>query len=80
LARAQRAARATEAPAGAAARILVSFRIPLDLHNRLQNAVDALSGPPERLKIINVAQTALEREVERLEKKHNGGKPFPQRP
>lgn len=57
----------------------VSFRVPADVHERFLNAIDALSGPPERLRYTAVGRAMLEREVERLEKKHNGGKPFPQR-
>lgn len=68
-----------KAPAASTQRVL-SFRVPDDLNDRFLNAVDALSGPPERLTYVSLGRAAIEREVERLEKKHNSGKPFPQRP
>lgn len=57
----------------------VTFRVEDELHERFLNAVDALSGPPERLRYVSVLRSALEREVDRLEKKHNASKPFPAR-
>ncbi len=58
-----------------------SIKITLedDLHHRLRDAVDALSGPPERLRLTDVLRSAIEREVKRLETKHHDGKPFPRR-
>jgi len=38
-----------------------------------------LAGPPARLTLAGLAETALRRELERLKKTHNGGKAFPRR-
>ncbi len=54
-------------------------RIPFDLDERLRNAVVALSGPPKRLTMAQATALALERFVQDLETKHNGGTPFPVR-
>lgn len=59
---------------------VISIRVPEALNERYLNAVDALAGPPERLTYVSLGRAALLREVERLEKKHNEGKPFPRRP
>ena len=58
----------------------VSFYLPDDLMERLRDTADALSGPPERATVSGIAADALDRELRRLEKKHNGGERFPQRP
>ena len=70
----------TPASGTAAGGKAISVRVSEELHNRYLNAVDALAGPPERLTYVSLGRTAIEREIERLEKKHHGGKPFPQRP
>ena len=46
------------------------------LARRLRNTVGALSGPPEHLTVAEVLARALEAELTRLERKHNGGEPF----
>jgi hypothetical protein len=58
----------------------VSFRVPADVYERFLNAIDALSGPPERLRYTSAGRAMLEREVIRLERKYRKGKPFPPRP
>jgi hypothetical protein len=73
------AKRTASAPDRTESRV-ISFRIPADLYDRFLNAIDALSGPPERLRYVSEGRAMVEREVERLERKHNGGKPFPRRP
>jgi len=57
----------------------VTFHLPVDLIERARDTVYALSGPPEQLTLAGVVSQALERELERIEKKHNKGKPFPSR-
>ena len=44
-----------------------------------RDAVDFLSGPPERLTFTLLLERSLEREVARLVKKYHDGKPFPKR-
>ena len=60
-------------------KIIWNARIEPELLERMRNAVDFLAGPPERLTLTKLANTALEREVTRLEKKYRKGKPFPDR-
>lgn len=59
---------------------IISFRAPGELYDRWLNAIDALSGPPERMRYVSAGRSMLEREVLRLEKKYNRGKPFSHRP
>jgi post-segregation antitoxin (ccd killing protein) len=59
-----------------------TFYLPPDLLNELRNTVVALSGPPHRLTMSRLAETALRREIERLRRDRTGGKrgkPFGQR-
>jgi hypothetical protein len=55
----------------------VSYDLPVELVDRVRAATVALSGPPERLTLAGLVERALEAEVERLEREHNKGKPFP---
>ena len=73
---AERAEAGDQAPTKARA----TFYLPADLLDRLRNAADALSGPPTRATVNATVADALAREVSRLERKHNGGDPFPARP
>jgi hypothetical protein len=50
-----------------------------DLLDRARDAVDFLSGPPERLTFTLLLERSMEREITRLSKKHHDGKPFPRR-
>ena len=68
---------AVEVPKGRSVR--ATFHIPHDLLEEARNAVVALSGPPLRLTLAGVTQEALRKEIERLKKEHNQGKPFPSR-
>jgi hypothetical protein len=56
-----------------------SYYLPTELVDRLKNTVVALCGPPEMLTASGLVETAILRELARLEKEHNGGRPFPQR-
>lgn len=60
-------------------RTRVSFHLSHDLAERIRNAVYHLSGPPHRLTMAALAEAALQREVERLEREANGAAPFPGR-
>lgn len=57
----------------------VSFHLTHDLAERIRNAVYQLSGPPHRLTMAALAEAALRREVERLEREANQAAPFPSR-
>lgn len=56
-----------------------TVHVPVDLVDLVKDAVVALSGPPLRLTLAGLAETALRRELERLQKEHNRGKAFPKR-
>ena len=62
-----------------APRVRATFHLPLDLVEEARNATVALSGPPTRLTLARLVETALRREVERLRHTHHGGEPFPPR-
>jgi hypothetical protein len=57
----------------------MTVHVPVEVINLCRDATVALSGPPVRLTLSALAETALRREVERLSKAHHGGKPFPPR-
>jgi hypothetical protein len=59
---------------------VVKVIVPKALGERFRNAVDALSGPPLRLKLSPAGVQAFDEFTSRLEREHNGGAPFPQRP
>jgi hypothetical protein len=56
-----------------------TFHLAPDLIETVKDAVVALSGPPVRLTLASLAASALRLEVERLQKEHNRGRPFPKR-
>lgn len=58
----------------------VNALISRELGERLRNAVDYLSGPPHRLRLNSTVEAAILAHVEKLEREHHKGKPFPQRP
>jgi len=60
-------------------KVRATFHVPADLFEECRNAVVFLSGPPERLTLAELAENALRRELERLSRRHNAGKAFPQR-
>ena len=62
-----------------APRVRATFHLPLDLVEEARNATVALSGPPTRLTLARLVETALRREVERLRHTHHAGEPFPPR-
>lgn len=56
-----------------------TFHLPAELLDAARNAVVYLAGPPVRLTLAELAETALRRELDRLKKSHNSGKDFPPR-
>jgi hypothetical protein len=59
-----------------------TFHLPADLLSEVRDTVVALSGPPEQLTMSKFAESALRREVERLQNLRPGadrGKPFAER-
>lgn len=60
-------------------KVRATFHLPTDLFDEARDAVVALSGPPARLTLAAMAEAALRRELERMKKMHNNGKPFPKR-
>ena len=61
------------------AKVTWQARVEPELLERIRNAVPYLAGHPEYLTLTKLANTALEAEVVRLEKKYHKGKPFPDR-
>jgi hypothetical protein len=57
----------------------VSFHLTDALAERVRNTVYYLSGPPHRLTMASLAEAALARELSRLEREANGGKPYARR-
>jgi len=57
----------------------LTVHIPVDLAERCKDAVVALSGPPARLTLAELAENALEAELAKLAKTYNKGKTFPKR-
>lgn len=53
-----------------------TFHLPASLLDQARDAVVALSGPPARLTLAELAETALRREIERLKQAYNGGADF----
>lgn len=57
----------------------VTFHLPAELVDEARNAVVALAGPPVRLTLARLVADALRRELDRLNKAHHAGKPWPRR-
>lgn len=68
-----------KAKEGDAPKRRVSFHLTDALAERVRNTVYYLSGPPHRLTMASLAEAALSRELSRLEREANGGKPFARR-
>ncbi len=60
-------------------KLRATFHISTELLEELRDVVVALSGPPDRLTLSDLAESALRREVQRLTRLHRSGKPFPKR-
>jgi hypothetical protein len=59
--------------------VRATFHLPAALLEEARDTVVALSGPPTRLTLAELAETALRREIERLKQTYNGGEDFPPR-
>lgn len=57
----------------------LTVHVPVELADACKDAVVALAGPPLRLTLAALAEAALRRELERLQREHAKGKPFPKR-
>lgn len=60
-------------------KVRATFHMSKELVEAVRNAVYHLSGPPERLTMAALAESAFRRELARLERKHNDGAAFPER-
>ena len=60
-------------------RIKASIYVSEAVLEAARDAVDALSGPPERLTLSALIEQAVLDEIERLQDEFNKGKPFPNR-
>ena len=63
----------------AALAVNATFHISTELLDELREATVFLSGPPDRLTLSGLAEEALRREVERLNRVHTKGKNFAER-
>lgn len=66
-------------PAEPRGKVRATFHLPAALLDEARDAVVALSGPPVRLTLAELAETALRRELDRLKATYNGGEDFPPR-
>lgn len=62
-----------------AGKVRATFHLSPELFEAARDAVVALSGPPHRLTLAELAENAIRRELERLQAEHNKGKVFPKR-
>ncbi len=60
-------------------KVRATFHLPSALFEEARDAVVQLSGPPLRLTLAALAETALRRELDRLKRAYNGGREFPRR-
>jgi len=56
-----------------------TYYISKDVADRARNAATALMGPPSFETLAAIVERGVAAEVQRLEKSHNKGKPFPER-
>ena len=61
------------------AKVRATFHLSEELFEDVRDAVVSLSGPPLRLTLASFAENALRRELERVQKAENKGRPFPKR-
>src|SRR5579863_4036956 len=61
-------------------KVRATFHLSVELLDEVRDAVVALSGPPDRLSMMDFAESAFRREVERLKRVHlAAGKAFGRR-
>lgn len=58
----------------------VTARVSAALLEEIRDCVVALSGPPHGMTMVLFAEEAFRRELDRLNRKHSAGNPFPRRP
>lgn len=63
----------------ATAKVRATFHVSAALLEEARDAVVALSGPPTRLTLAELAERALRHELERLKREHHEGRAFPRR-
>ncbi len=64
---------------GAQRKVRVTFYLAEVLVDELRDVTVALSGPPERLTLSQLVESALQREVQRLKRVHHAGGDFAKR-
>ena len=64
-------------PDSSRAKVKATFIVPAALVAEARSAVVALAGPPVRLTLARLVEDALRRELDRLNKAHHQGKPWP---
>jgi hypothetical protein len=60
------------------AKVRATFQLPQDLLERARDAVVALAST-EQLTLTELVEQGIEHELDRLQREHNRGKPFPRR-
>ena len=60
-------------------KVRATFHLTTDLFEAARDAVVALSGPPVRLTLAELAERALQKEIVALQDQYHQGKPFPKR-
>ena len=60
-------------------KVRVAFHLPVTLADEARNCVYHLSGPPLRLTMAELAESAIAKELKRLQEEYNHGRPFPHR-
>lgn len=60
-------------------KVRATFHISAELLDELRDITVALSGPPDRLTLSDLAEGALRREMDRLKRVHKKGKSFAKR-
>ena len=60
-------------------KVRATFHVSAELLEELRDVVVALSGPPDRLTLSDLAEGALRREVHRLKQVHQRGERFAKR-
>ncbi len=60
-------------------KVRATYYLSKDVADRARNAATALMGPPSFETLAAIVERGVAAEVQRLEKTHNKGKPFPER-
>ena len=73
------AARKRKSASDNAGKVRSTYYLTADTVERARNAAVTLMGPPTFETLAAIVERGVRAEVERLERKHNKGKPFPAR-